>query len=130
MFPIVDQINLGLRCKTPAMRVDVARLNLEAGLKCFEQSANATAKAYLNHARLFLPNDHWESQYSLSLQLYFLLAKSSYSCGHGDEAHSSLLAILKEGRCIEDKVDAYYLLMNIHHAREGEESLCHGTSSF
>ena len=106
VFPIVDQINRGLQHKTPAMCIDIARLNLEAGLKCFEQSANSTANIYLNKALSLLPHSHWESQYSLSLQLYFLLAKSAYSCGDGEKACEALKAILKKGRCIEDKVDA------------------------
>lgn len=77
VFPIVDQINRGLQRKTPAMCIDIARLNLEAGLKCLEQSANSSANTYLDKALSLLPQSHWESQYSLSLQLYFLLAKAA-----------------------------------------------------
>jgi len=124
VFPIVDQINRGLQSvlQAPAMCIASAELNLEAGVKCCEQSDFSTANTYLTKALSLLPNDTWASHYNLSLQLHFLSAKSAYSCGDSEKACKAVRAILKEGSCIEDKVDAYFLLVNIFQAREEAEN--------
>ena len=41
IFPIVDQINRSEKSwasQTPASRIDIAQMNLDAGIKCCEQS--------------------------------------------------------------------------------------------
>jgi len=124
VLPIVDMINRGLKSaiRSPEMCIDIAELNLEAGVKCCEQSDFSTANAYLSNAQSLLPSDHWASHYRLSLHLYFLSAKTAYSCGNDDKACKVVRVILKEGRCIEDKVDAYFLLVNVYQAREESEN--------
>ena len=118
ILPIVDLINQGLRLTEES--IVIAQLNLDAGKKCFEQSDYATANAYLKNALSLLPNDHWESEYNLALEIHYLSAKSAHSCGNGENARETVRLILKEACCIEDKVDAYFLLVNIYQAREGK----------
>ena len=115
VFAIADQINHDMYSLTqrPAMCVDIAELNLTAAKKAIDRSDHATARSYLNVAISLLPQDHWTIQYELSLCLYSLLAKTAYACGCPDKANIALQTVLAEGRCTEDKLDAYHLLATL-----------------
>ena len=116
-LPIVDLINRGLH--SIEKNVEIAQLNLEAGKKCFEQSDYATADTYLKKGLSLLPDNPWHSQYPLTLELYCLSSMSAYACGNSENAQDAVQVVLKEAHCIDDKCDAYFLLVNIYQAREG-----------
>ena len=82
-----------------------------AGVKAVDCSDYEIARSYLNIALSLLPTDHWISHYDRSLRLSFLLARSAYSCGDVEKAQGILQEILGECRCIEDKLQAYLLLV-------------------
>ena len=114
IFQVVDQINHGVPSMIQTvMKVQVAVLNLQAGSRAIELSDYKTAYTYLKNAHSLLPENHWSTQYRLSLQVFFLGAKAAYSCGNLEEAHDLLQTILQKGHCIEDKLDAYYLHVTV-----------------
>ena len=109
---VAEQINYGIdnsSVQSPELRLDLADLNEMAGAKAVDCSHYATARSYLSIAVSLLPTDHWKSRYDRSLRLFFLLAKSSYSCGDVEKAHDTLQELLEECHCIEDKLPAYFL---------------------
>lgn len=118
---VADQVNKGLQHVTES--IDVAKLNMEAGKKSLSRSDFATANTYLSHACSLLPAGAWKTHYTVSLDLHVMLAKSHYSIGNSDRACELAREVLREGRCNLDNVEAYYLLVIIHQAREGK-SLC------
>ena len=77
----------------------------EAGLKCSLRSDYSTASSYLTKALKLLPKDSWKTHYKLTLQLSYHSAKTAYCLGSGDVAREAIRAILREGHCIEDKVN-------------------------
>ena len=114
IFSIADQINHGIDGVlgiSSELRLDLAELNEMAGVKAVDCSDYVTARSYLNIALSLLPTDHWISHYDRSLRLSFLLARSAYSCGDVEKAQGILQEILGECRCIEDKLEAYFLLV-------------------
>lgn len=111
-FLIVDQINHGVPSLVqPEGAVEIAELNLKAGVRAMEFSDYLTASSYLSKARSLLPTSHWQDHYELSLRLYFMSAKVAYSCSTDNIQHTRTLlkAILENGRSIGDKLDAYLL---------------------
>ena len=105
------------------MRVQVSSLNYKAGIAAMKRSDYATAASYLGTALQLLPDNHWESNYSLSLQAHMAIAKASYSIGDTDKAQAMLEMIFKHATCMKDKLDAYYLFVNLLHSQErGEEA--------
>jgi len=119
IFSVADQINHGiddLSAPSPELQLDLAELNEMAGVKAVDCSDYVTARSYLNIALSLLPTDHWISHYDRSLRLSFLLAKTAYSCGDVEKAQGILQEILGECRCIEDKLQAYFLLVVILNA--------------
>ena len=126
VFTIVCQINRNLsslKQSSSSMRVEVSSLNYKAGIAAMKRSDYVTASYYLSLSTQLLPDNHWLSNYSLSLQAYMATAKASYSTGDTDKSQTALNIILKEATCIEDKLDAYYLFVNLLHSQErGEEA--------
>jgi len=122
MFQICGQINHGIpKLIEPEMKRDIVELNFECGSSAMSRSDHQTAQSYLNNSLLLLSEDHWSSNYEFSLRLYFLSAKAAYSCGKIEKAYDLLKKILREGRCFEEKLDAYYLYATILHTCEESE---------
>ena len=89
------------------MQHNVVELNFDSGSRAMDQSDYETSHSYFINALLLLPNNHWSSNYEFSLRLFLLTAKAAYACGKIEKAYDSLKEILAEGRCFEDKLDAY-----------------------
>lgn len=126
IITIVDQINHNLdalKQSSSSMRLEVASLNHMAGLAAMSRSDYDTASTYLKVSLQLLPDDHWKSNYRLSLDSYMATAKVACSSGDMDKSESALKAVFKEATSLEDKVEAYYLYVNLLHSQErGEEA--------
>jgi len=126
VITIADQINHNLdalRQSGSSMRLEVASLNYMAGVAAMSRSDNDTASAYLSVSLQLLPDDHWQSSYRLSLKLYIATAKVACSSGYMDKSDAALKVIFKEATSLEDKLEAYYLYVNLLHSQEqGEEA--------
>ena len=126
IFFIADQINHGLddsftECDVP--RLELAQLNHKAGVKAVNCSDFATARLYFKiaHSCMSLLPGMWETHYDFSLQLLFLFAKASYSCGDAETAYGVLQTILERAHSLSEKLDSYHLLVAILHDREAVE---------
>jgi len=119
IFHVIDQMNHGIPgLIQPTMLKDVIRLNFASGSKAMDRSDYKTAQSYFSNTFSLLAKNHWSGHYEFSLRLYFLSAKAAYSCGNIEKAYGLLKQILKEGCCLGDKLDAYYLYATILHACE------------
>lgn len=104
VFSVTDQINHGVsKGLSPELRCDLAELNEMAGIKAVGCSDYVTSRAYFNTALSLLPPNHWESHYDRSLQLYFLSAKSAYSCGDATEANATLRHLIHSACCLGEQ---------------------------
>lgn len=121
VFCIADQINNGIDgsfAVSSALQLGLAELNEKAGTKAADSSDYASAHSYFKHALSFLPPDHWKGNYDLSLRLYFHLAESAVVCGNTEAADYFSQQILKEARCLNDKLSAYHLAVRILHNKD------------
>jgi hypothetical protein len=113
LFATIDQINHGV----PSLLIgtshqhNVAELNYEASVKSMQCAEFTLAFDYAKAAVSLLANDSWTSQYSVSIKYYLQLGKSAFSCGFIREAKAALDTIVEGGKCLEDKIDAYFLLV-------------------
>jgi predicted ATPase len=126
VLTIVCQLNrnlLSLKQSSSSVRTEVSSLNYKSGVIAMNRSDYETASHYFSLASQMLPDNHWESNYELSLKLNIATAKATYSTGNTDKSQAALDIILKEATCMEDKLDAYSLVAFIHHSQErGEEA--------
>ena len=113
IFIIVDQLQydiLNLDVETPELRIDIAKLYSNAALKAMACSDFLMANCYSKSALSLLPTKCWESHFELKHSFAIQIAKSSYSLGDYDNAQFILLEVLENGRSLDDKLHAYFLL--------------------
>lgn len=79
--------------------------------------------SYMKLAASLLSSDSWISHYELSLKCHFYLAKAAYPCGYVDVARESLDIIIKCAKSLEDKMNAYTLLVLIQATNNPPEAL-------
>ena len=88
----------------------IVKMNMAAWKKAIDSCRHKTAYSYLEVASSLLPNDHWESNYDISLRLSFMIASAANSSCKYDDAEIILQRILKEARCTKDKLPSYFVL--------------------
>ncbi|KAL3799465.1 hypothetical protein HJC23_013920 [Cyclotella cryptica] len=112
LFATIQQINHGVPSLLTgsSLKHDVAELNYEASVKSMHCSKFTEAYGYIKAALSLLADDSWTTQYSESIKYHLQLGKSAISCGSSSEANVVLGKVLDGGRCLEDKIDAYFLL--------------------
>ena len=111
---IADQIFHGKECipKDVELCIPIVKLGIDAGKKAIESYRHETAYTYLEAASSLLPEDCWENYYDISMRLNFLTANAANASCKYDKAEVILKEILSEGRCAEDKVPSYYMLIH------------------
>ena len=71
LFEVVNHLNIGRRwIPVDLERLEVARLNLRAGLKARAVAARATAERFFTAGMELLPEQHWETCHELSFELH------------------------------------------------------------
>jgi predicted ATPase/serine phosphatase RsbU (regulator of sigma subunit)/tRNA A-37 threonylcarbamoyl transferase component Bud32 len=88
IFEIVDHLNLAWDLITnESERVELARLNLEAGRKAKASTAYAAALVqYFTPGIEILPGNIWQEHYDLSFNLYRERSECEYLCANFDKA--------------------------------------------
>ncbi|MEG3923423.1 MULTISPECIES: AAA family ATPase [unclassified Microcoleus] len=98
IFEIVDHLNLAWELITDeSERVELARLNLEAGKKAKASTAYAAAlEQYFTTGIEMLPGDAWEKHYDLTFSLYRERSECEYLCGNFEKAEELFDLILTQ----------------------------------
>ena len=88
IFEIVDHLNLAWELiADESERVELARLNLEAGRKGKASTAYAAAlEQYFTTGIEVLPGDAWQEHYDLTFSLYREWSECEYLCGNFEKA--------------------------------------------
>ncbi|MGB8699241.1 MAG: diguanylate cyclase [Thermosynechococcaceae cyanobacterium] len=108
IFAIVNQLNRGIALVNDLRsREELIQLNLAAGRKALAGSAYGAANEYLQVGLALLAPDHWQTQYSLALELYEAATEAAYLTG--DFAQQTQLAsmVLQYAASPMDRIKAY-----------------------
>jgi len=105
VFSIVDQINHALDLiDGPSLRIEVAALNLRAGLRAKSSMAYRAAVSYFETGIGLLPADAWQAQYRLSYDLHLHLAEA-YSVLNEEAPFQNLIGrLLDKVQKAEDRI--------------------------
>ena len=132
IFVVVNLLNksIGGRGLEAWKRLRIAELNLQAGKAAMVSSSFGQAAHYLQTGIQFLPNDHWKTQYELSLDLYSAAAEAEYCTGAVEAMdHHCRAIIAQKDRPVSDKFRAYNVLIpsigNTNRAAEACDLLVH-----
>jgi predicted ATPase/serine phosphatase RsbU (regulator of sigma subunit)/tRNA A-37 threonylcarbamoyl transferase component Bud32 len=98
IFEIVDHLNLAWELITDeSERVELARLNLEAGRKAKASTAYVAAlEQYFTTGIEMLPGDAWQEHYDLTFSLYRQRSECEYFCGNFEKAEELFDLILTQ----------------------------------
>lgn len=98
IFEIVDHLNLAWELiADESERVELARLNLEAGRKAKASTAYAAAlEQYFTTGIEILPGDAWQEHYDLTFSLYRERSECEYLCGNFEKAEELFDLILTQ----------------------------------
>ncbi len=108
LFDIIGHLNLATELITdPIARASLAKLNLTAGTKARNATAYGSANNYLQIGIELLPNQCWETEYQLMLDLHIAAAEAAYLHGNLDRMEQMSEIVLKSAQTILDKVDIY-----------------------
>ncbi|HEY5994564.1 MAG TPA: diguanylate cyclase [Gallionellaceae bacterium] len=104
IFDIVSHLNAGLRLiSNPDERLDLARLNFEAGCKARDSGAFDPAYRYFDAMAACLPADSWDSAYALTLDCHLSKAEAAYLCGNYAECYALCDAAFAHVRNLLDR---------------------------
>ena len=113
LFAIVNQLNQGLELiHSEEEKEMLADLNLRAGIKARESSAFQPALAYFETGIDLLKQDHWETQYKLSLGLFTEAAETAYNMGEFEPMEEKLNIVLENRKELMDVVRPYAIRIN------------------
>lgn len=119
IFVVVDllsEITDRIRVDDPR-RLMIAELNLQAALKAMQSSEFLQATKYLKNGIEWLPSDHWQKSYKLSLDLYSTVAEATYSVGDFQRMRLYCQEIFNQrNRPLLDKRRAYNVLLDSYFA--------------
>ncbi|AFZ19745.1 protein kinase domain-containing protein [Allocoleopsis franciscana] len=108
IFKIVDHFNMGIEMITkPEERDKIAKLNLRAGQRAKAATAYGVAIKYLNAGFKLLPDNSWETQYELALDLHIEAVEVEY-LNTNYERSAMLSAVVKhQAKTLLEKVRVY-----------------------
>ena len=113
LYGIVNQLNCGLQLVTSKTeRIEIARLNLQAGKKAKSFAAHTSAYGYFKTGIDLLKSVQWNDQYKLNLQLHTLAAETSYLISNFEEMEQHSQHVLTNASCLLDRISVYSILIS------------------
>ena len=109
LFEIVDHLNAGLVSEDHSVKLDMAKLNLQAARRARKASAFTAVRGYLEKGIQSLEGleNLWLSHYDLAMGLYLERSEAEYLTGHFEEAEHFLEVALKGARTPLEEVGIY-----------------------
>lgn len=117
-FDITSHLNIGAdQITAPEEKLELAKLNLEAGKRALTTSANHSALNYLQAGLAMLPENGWKQEYTLTLSLHNHHIEAAYLCNNYQKAEELFSIIQDNCKNILDKVKAYSIQIRALKAR-------------
>ncbi len=115
VFEIINQLNSGLELiESSSEKLELAKLNLIAGLKAKNSNANSTALKYYTIGLSILPENSWKDNYELCFNLHRETALIEYTMGNFDKGKYLFATALENAKSNLDKVEIFSIEMNLY----------------
>ncbi|HSI75236.1 MAG TPA: serine/threonine-protein kinase PknK, partial [Lunatimonas sp.] len=106
LFDIASHLNVGRNLiKSKNERIQLAQLNLKAGLKAKPATAFPSAANFFNTGITLLPKDAWQIHYDLTFQLYEECAECEFIIAQETESEKHYSILLKNTQTALKKAD-------------------------
>lgn len=118
LFDVVGHLNQATALiSSPAERLRLAELNLQAGKKAAASTAYAPALAYLETGAGMLPADAFEGRYELAFELHLELSRCLFLTSQYDRAEAALGELLGRARSNVDRVKVNIIQISLYQTR-------------
>ncbi len=108
IFDIVNPLNASVDLISGnTERLELAELNLRAGLRAKASAAYGPAFQYFEFGIDMLGDNRWQRQYELALRLYVEAAEAAYLIAQFDDMERLIEVVLDKAESLLDKVPAY-----------------------
>ena len=112
IFEVVDHLNVGRELlDNEKEKVELARLNLQAGIKAKEATAYEASKDYLIMGLNCLSDDRWNKTYDLCFDLNSNLAETEYLTGQFEKSTEVIEEILEHAKTSIERAQVYNTLV-------------------
>jgi diguanylate cyclase (GGDEF)-like protein len=116
LFARVNHLNFGtefvLETTEPSL-LQLAQLNLTAGLRALEESVSDAAQTYFETGLQLLGDESWQAQYDLTCQLSLGAAKAAFLLGERSPMQERIDQIMAQSRSALDAIAAYELSIEV-----------------
>ncbi|HVN22933.1 MAG TPA: AAA family ATPase, partial [Syntrophorhabdales bacterium] len=118
LFTIVDHLNTGSELiDTRDERLELARLNLDAGSKAKSSGAFSAAAEYFEAGVGMLTEDSWTTDYKLAMELHTRASQAQSLLGNLDRTQQLFAVITGKATAVVDMVGAYESKMHCYVSR-------------
>lgn len=118
LFEIVRQLNAGSAIITDKFeKVELAELNLKAGMMAKKSSAYYSAYIYFKYGIRLLSDNGWKEHYDLTLQLYLNIAAVANLINKYNEVDEYIDSVLSNGKTLLDKIEIYKIKIEVYKAQ-------------
>jgi len=118
IFDITNHLNLAVEIiNQPHERIQLAELNLRAGIKARESAACEGSAEHFQRGLTLLPTDCWSSHYETSLAIHTAAAESAFMRSEYSEMDRLIHEILSHAYSLEDKLKIHELRIQAETAR-------------
>lgn len=115
LFELVGHLNLGQALLTqPKEQIELAQLNVQAGIKAKEAAAYFAAQSYLSNARKNLTDANWSTHYELMLTLHREQAEIEYLLGNFEQSEQLIKLALNHSTSVLESAELYRLLIVLY----------------
>lgn len=118
LFDLVEHLHLALNLvKTPAERLQIAQLSLQAGKRAKLSAAYESAFKYLKTGLSCLPEQAWASDYDLTFEIYLNAIETALLSGNFEQMTAWSDHVLASTDRLLDRTRVYELQITFHHAQ-------------
>jgi len=130
IFAILRHMNKGIRLvQKDEQKYEVARLNLLAGEACIKNSSFHSAGDYFTIGIKLLPEECWESEYYLALNLYDAAQEALFVTGDFPTLRQLNAEVITKATGFDDKLNSYNnLVRHLVSSEQIEEAISTCTS--
>ncbi len=113
VFEIAGHLNEGVaNIHAASEKIDLIRLNLQAGVKAKKANATDSAIDFLNAGARLLPASHWETHYDLSMELYLERTDAYIFTSNKTEADRGIGILQTHAHTVIDKIKTLIIAFN------------------
>lgn len=117
LFEAVDHLNQGgAWIDFAEVKLEVAELNLQAGMMAKQSTAYETSLRYLRCAASILEEENWDHDYKLTFQIYRELAEVEYLCSHYERANRLFDMLISKANTSLDQAIVYSVKIQLESA--------------